>query len=116
MLNQLPELYAGINGTRATSRSSISAPTFRRPGPPGSVFSLVQAMTRLAARRAERPARHRPDVCRTGCRTLTLRDLRVGRGEFDIRFVRSGSETSYEVLRGDPARVVRRPMTVWLPA
>ena len=47
---------------------------------------------------------------------FTLRDLRVGRDTFDIRFARDGTETVHDVLRGDPSRVVRRPMTVWLPA
>ncbi|MHC5732781.1 MAG: hypothetical protein ACYTXY_53830, partial [Nostoc sp.] len=43
---------------------------------------------------------------------LTLRDLRVGNDTFDIRFSRTGPQTDFEVLRGDPARVIRKPMTV----
>ena len=38
---------------------------------------------------------------------LTLRDLRVGGQVFDIRFVRVDGGTRHEVLRGDPAAVVR---------
>jgi hypothetical protein len=38
---------------------------------------------------------------------LTVHDLRVGKHRFDIRFWRDGDETRFEVLKGDPAAVVR---------
>ena len=36
---------------------------------------------------------------------LTLRDLRVGAGLFDIRFWRDGTASRFEVLKGDPEAV-----------
>ena len=38
---------------------------------------------------------------------LTLLGLRMGRHSFDIRFRRENDGTEYDVLRGDPAAVVR---------
>jgi hypothetical protein len=38
---------------------------------------------------------------------LTLLDLHVGKQRFDIRFWREGSETVFEVLKGDPEAVER---------
>jgi len=40
---------------------------------------------------------------------LTVRDLRLGKHKFDIRFWRADGETHFEVLRGDPKAVARSP-------
>ena len=39
---------------------------------------------------------------------LTLRGLRVGVQVFDIAFHRTGPGTDHQVLRGDPAAVIRK--------
>ena len=36
---------------------------------------------------------------------LTIRDLRLGRYKFDIRFWREGERTEFEVLNGDASLV-----------
>jgi hypothetical protein len=38
---------------------------------------------------------------------ITIRDLRLGRHKFDIRFWREGERTEFEVLSGD-AKLVER--------
>ena len=38
---------------------------------------------------------------------ITIRDLRLGRHKFDIRFWREGEQTEFEVLNGD-AKLVER--------
>jgi glycogen debranching enzyme len=43
---------------------------------------------------------------------LTVKDLRVGKRIYDIRFWREGVTSSWEVLRGDPARISRRAFAV----
>ena len=45
-------------------------------------------------------------------RDLTVRDLCVGKRNYDIRFWRDGDTSSWEVLRGDPARISRRTFAV----
>jgi hypothetical protein len=49
---------------------------------------------------------------------ITIRDLRVGERKFDIRFWRERSETRFEVLKGGPHAVSRRPFASgqWLPS
>jgi hypothetical protein len=38
---------------------------------------------------------------------ITIRDLRLGRHKFDIRFWREGTQTEFEVLKGN-AKLVER--------
>jgi hypothetical protein len=38
---------------------------------------------------------------------ITIRDLRVGRHKFDIRFWREGERTEFEVLNGNASLVER---------
>ena len=115
MLNQLPELYAGVQRDANNFPVQYLGANVPQAWAAGSVFSLVQAMIGFQpdapnSRLLIDPALPEwlPD--------LTLRDLRVGKDVFDIRFTRRGDETVFEVLRGDPARVIRQPMTVWLLA
>jgi hypothetical protein len=38
---------------------------------------------------------------------LTVRDLRIGKHKFDMRFWREGEQTAFEVIKGDPKLVER---------
>ena len=115
MLNQLPELYAGVQRDASNFPVQYLGANVPQAWAAGSVFSLVQAITGFQPDAPNGQLIIDPTLP-DWLPEFTLRDLRVGNGVLDIRFVRSGAETGYEVLRGDPARVVRRPMTVWLPA
>jgi hypothetical protein len=44
---------------------------------------------------------------------LTVRDLKLGKQKFDIRFSRTGDATAFEVIDGPTDRVVRRQMMQW---
>jgi hypothetical protein len=44
---------------------------------------------------------------------VTLRELRIGKQTFDIRFWWADGTTHFDVIRGDPACVRRRAITVW---
>ena len=112
MLNQLPELYAGVQRAPGTFPVQYLGANVPQAWAAGSVFSLLQAMLGFqpdapAGQLGLDPALPDwlPDV--------TLRDLRVGTQSFDIRFVRDGAATAIDVLRGDAASVIRRPMTPW---
>ncbi len=115
MLNQLPELYAGVQRDSSNFPVQYLGANVPQAWAAGSVFSLVQAMTGFQPNAPNQQLVIDPTLPEW-LPELTLRDLRVGQDVFDIQFTRSGSETMHEVLRGDPARVVRRPMTVWLPS
>jgi glycogen debranching enzyme len=107
--NQLPELYAGIQRDGGNFPVQYLGANVPQAWAAGSVFMLVQAILGIVPSAPERrvyvdPALPHwlPDV--------TLIDLRVGDQVFDIRFHAEANETPFEVLRGDPANVVRRPV------
>ena len=112
MLNQLPELYAGIQRDPSNFPVQYLGANVPQAWAAGSVFSLVQAMIGFQPDAPNDRLLIDP-LLPDWLPDLTLRDLRVGRNTFDIRFERAGDQTSYSVLKGDPARVVRSPMTVW---
>ena len=106
-LHQLPELYAGIAHDGANFPVQYLGANVPQAWAAGSVFALLQAMLGIT-----------PDAPRSRVLidpalpawlpALTLRDLRIGGQTFDIGFWRDGEETRHEVLKGDPAAVVRR--------
>ena len=113
-LNQLPELYSGIQRDGSNFPVQYLGANVPQAWAAGSVFSLVQAMIGFQpdapnGRLLLDP--HLPDWLPD----LTLRDLRVGQECFDIRFARDGGQTAFEVLKGDPAHVTRQSMTLWTP-
>ncbi len=115
MLTQLPELYAGIQRDATNFPVQYLGANVPQAWAAGSVFSLVQAMIGFQPDAPNGQLVIDPTLPEW-LPDFTLRDLRIGQDAFDIRFTRSGSETGYDVLRGDPARVIQRPMTVWAPA
>ncbi len=115
MLNQLPELYAGVQRDDSNFPVQYLGANVPQAWAAGSVFSLVQAMIGFQPDAPNERLLLDPTLP-DWLSDLTLRDLRVGNDTFDIRFSRTGPQTDFEVLRGDPARVIRKPMTVWLPA
>ena len=114
-LNQLPELYAGVQRDAVSFPVQYLGANVPQAWAAGSVFSLVQAMIGFQPDAPNRRLLVDP-VLPDWLPDLLLRDLRIGRDTYDIRFERDGQNTVFEVLRGDPASVVRQPMTVWLPA
>jgi glycogen debranching enzyme len=106
MLNQLPELYAGIARSESAFPVQYLGANVPQAWAAGSAFALLQAILGIqpdAPRNVlyvdPRLPRWLPDV--------TLSDLRLGRRHFDIRFWRAGEETKFEVLRGEKGIVQR---------
>ena len=115
MLNQLPELYAGVQRDDTNFPVQYLGANVPQAWAAGSVFSLVQSIIGFQPDAPNGQLLIDPTLP-DWLPDLTLRDLRVGNQTFDLRFTREGPGTEFEVLRGDPAHVIRKPMTVWLPA
>jgi glycogen debranching enzyme len=105
-LSQLPELYSGVQRDDANFPVQYLGANVPQAWAAGAVFFLLQA---LLGFRPDAPHRRLyvdpklpewlPD--------LTVSDLRVGDQLFSIRFERTGKETSFTVLQGDPGAVLR---------
>ena len=107
LLNQLPELYAGVERTGVTFPIQYLGANVPQAWAAGSCFALLQAMLGIQPDAPndrlyvdpELPA-WLPDV--------TLMDLRVGRRTLDIRFQRDNGRTVWEVLKGEGEIVAYR--------
>ena len=115
MLNQLPELYAGIQRDSSGFPVQYLGANVPQAWAAGSVFSLVQAMIGFQPDAPNNRLLLDPSLP-DWLPDLTLSDIRVGEERFDIRFIRDGDYTNFEVIRGDAGHVVHQPMTIWLPA
>ena len=113
LLNQLPELYAGID--RATSPFPVQhlGANVPQAWAAGSAFALLQAILGIEQDAPNNrlwvdPALPAwlPDV--------TLTNLPMGPKRFSLRFTRTDQGTDFQVLNGDPAVVARRPFMSWV--
>jgi glycogen debranching enzyme len=106
--HQLPELYAGI------ARHGDDFPVqYRGANAPqawaaGTSFALLQAMLGFQPQ-AHEAILYLDPWLPPWLPDITLRDLRIGKETFDIRFEGSASDTTVTVLRGDPSKIRRRP-------
>ena len=112
MLNQLPELYAGVPRDPSGFPVQYLGANVPQAWAAGCVFSLVQAIIGFQPDAPNKRLLLDPSLP-DWLPDLTLTNLRVGADTFDIRFFREGAGSEFEVLRGDAARVLRQPMTVW---
>jgi len=110
LLNQLPELYAGLQRDPTGFPVQYLGANVPQAWAAGTPFALLQAMLGL---QQDAPAGKLyvdpklpdwlPDV--------KLIDLRLGRRRFDIRFWRDGEETLFEVLKGKHSDVERKAVS-----
>ena len=114
MLNQLPELYAGVQRDANSFPVQYLGANVPQAWAAGAVFSLVQAMLGFQPDAPNERLMIDPSLPEW-LPDLVLRDLRIGSETFDIRFTRADGQTEFEVLRGDKTRVTRQRMAVWLP-
>ena len=108
LLNQLPELYAGVTRVPGGFPVQYLGANVPQAWAAGSVFSLMQAILGInpdAPRRRLMIDPALPDWLPD----ITLTDLRLGQERITIRFRRVGKETIHEVLAGDPSLVIRAP-------
>jgi glycogen debranching enzyme len=108
LLNQLPELYAGVQRGDAEFPVQYLGANVPQAWAAGSVFALLQAILGI-----------RPDAPRerifvdpalpAWLPDITLFDIRLGQRSFDVRFWRDDATTHFEVLRGAAHVVEHRP-------
>ena len=108
---QLPELYSGVQRDETNFPVQYVGANVPQAWAAGSVFALIGAMLGLEPDAPAGVLRVDPDLP-DWLPDLTLRGLRVGTATFDIAFRRGTGRTEFDVLRGDPAAVVRRTAQV----
>jgi glycogen debranching enzyme len=107
LLNQLPELYAGIERSDGGFPVQYLGANVPQAWAAGSAFALLQAILGIWPD-APRDRLYIDPVLPHWLPDITLSALRLGARQFDIRFWRDGDGTQFEVLRGDADHVVRR--------
>ena len=111
LLNQLPELYAGLQRDPMGFPVQYLGANVPQAWAAGTPFMLLQALLGLqqdapAGKLYVDPAL--PDWLPD----ITLTDLRLGRRRFDVRFWRDGLDTKFEVTKGDRDVVEQRSITL----
>jgi len=107
LLNQLPELYAGLQRDPTGFPVQYLGANVPQAWAAGTPFVLLQAMLGLQ-QDAPRGKLYVDPALPAWLPDMTLVDLRLGRRRFDIRFWRDGKETLFEVLRGKRSAVERK--------
>jgi len=107
MLNQLPELYAGVERNRTSFPVQYLGANVPQAWAAGSCFALLQAMLGIQPDAPNDTLYVDPDLPEW-LPDVTLTDLRLGHRHLDIRFSRQGDKTVWDVLRGDARVVVYR--------
>jgi len=111
MLNQFPELYAGLHRDASSFPVQYLGANVPQAWAAGSVFSLLYAILGLQPD-APNATLHVDPVLPDWLADVTLRDLHLGEQTFDIRFWRKNQQSHFTVLKGEPSAVVRRAVPV----
>jgi glycogen debranching enzyme len=112
LLNQLPELYAGLQSDPTSFPVQYLGANVPQAWAAGTPFMLLQAMLGLQ-QDAPRGKLYVDPALPDWLQDVTLTDLRLGRQRFDIRFWREGKNTTFKVLSGKSEAVER--MCIVLP-
>jgi glycogen debranching enzyme len=104
LLNQLPELYAGLQRDPTGFPVQYLGANVPQAWAAGAPFALLQAMLGLQ-QDAPRGKLYVDPALPAWLPDVKLIDLRLGRRRFDIRFWRDGKETLFEVLKGKRSAV-----------
>lgn len=111
LLNQLPELYAGLQRDGTSFPVQYLGANVPQAWAAGAPFMLLQAMLGLQ-QDAPRGKLYVDPALPDWLPDVTLTDLRLGRARFDIRVWRDGKETVFEVLKGKRNAVERMSIAV----
>jgi len=106
LLNQLPELYAGLQRDPASFPVQYLGANVPQAWAAGTPFMLLQAMLGLQ-QDAPRDKLYVDPALPDWLPDVTLTDLRLAKRTFDIRFWRDGKDTNFEVVSGKHAVVER---------
>jgi len=107
LLNQLPELYAGLQRDSASFPVQYLGANVPQAWAAGTPFMLLQAILGIK-QDAPRGKLYVDPALPPWLPDVTLTDLRLGRQRFDIRFWRDGKESNFKVLAGRSEAVERR--------
>jgi glycogen debranching enzyme len=111
LLNQLPELYAGLQRDPTNFPVQYLGANVPQAWAAGSSFMLLQAMLGIQ-HDAPRGKLFVDPALPDWLPDVELTDLRLGRHRFNIRFWRDGKDTVFDVLSGNRDAVERRSITV----
>ncbi len=106
MLNQLPELYGGLQRGPTSFPVQYLGANVPQAWAAGTPFMLLQAILGIQPD-APRGKLYVDPALPDWLPDVTLTDLRLGRRRFDIRFWRDGDKTQWEVLKGNHDAVAR---------
>lgn len=112
LLNQLPELYAGLPRGHDSFPVQYIGANVPQAWAAATPFMLLEAMLGLVAD-ASNNRLYLDPALPPWMSEVTLSDLRLGRQTFDIAFWRDGEATQFKVLRGDASLVERRDFVKW---
>ncbi len=104
--HQVPELFAGIARDQAEFPVPYLGSNVPQAWAAGSSFAFLQAMLGIEPD-APNQQLHVDPALPPWLESVTLRDLKLADMVFDLHFWRDGAATKFEVLKGDPAKVVR---------
>jgi len=107
LLNQLPELYAGVARNDANFPVQYLGANVPQAWAAGSCFALLQAMLGIQPDAPNDRLYVDPDLPEW-LPDVTLLDLRLGRRHLNVRFHREDSKTVWEVVGGDARLVAYR--------
>ena len=110
LLNQLPELYAGLQRDPTGFPVQYLGANVPQAWAAGTPFVLLQAMLGLQ-QDAPRGKLYVDPALPAWLPDVKLNDLRLGRRRFDVRFWRDGKETLFEVLKGKRSAVERKAVS-----
>jgi glycogen debranching enzyme len=106
-MNQLPELYAGVKRDSSNFPVQYIGANVPQGWAAGSTFTLLQTMLGIQPDAANGVLYIDPSLP-TWLPDVTLRDLKLGKQSFDIRFHREKDTTVWSVSRGPENCVIRR--------
>jgi glycogen debranching enzyme len=113
LLNQLPELYAGLQRDPTGFPVQYLGANVPQAWAAGTPFVLLQAMLGLE-QDAPRGKLYVDPALPDWLPDVTLTDLRLGRQRFEIRFWRDGKKTLFEVRKGKREAVERKAISTRL--
>jgi glycogen debranching enzyme len=107
VMQQLPELYAGIEKTGLNFPIQYLGANVPQAWAAGSIFFLLRSILGIRPDASRRTLYIDP-VLPDWLTEIELSGLRMGKQTFDIQFRREGQETAIKVTKGDANAVVRR--------
>jgi len=110
LLNQLPELYAGLQRDPTGFPVQYLGANVPQAWAAGTPFALLQAILGLQ-QDAPGGKLYVDPALPAWLPDVKLIDLRLGRRRFDIRFWRDGKKTQFEVLKGKRGAVERKAVS-----